>query len=252
LTPRSRAAAFPSVTASGVTLSREVGGVIFDLDDTLIDHRGSARQALRRWLPELGVTPTDELVAAWFGAEERHFATYSSGDITYGEQRRRRLRQFLPAAGLVPGDDDELDDLFAGYLVRYRASWITYDDVGPAVTTLHRSGISLAVLTNGVADQQHAKVASTGRADLLGPVFTAEELGVAKPDPEAYLMVCRHLGLPPSSVVHVGDRYDLDVEGARAAGLQAIHLDRRGTGPLDEPARITSLDQLSFRGPADS
>ena len=194
----------------------------------------------------------DELVAAWFGAEERHFATYSSGDITYGEQRRRRLRQFLPAAGLVPGDDDELDDLFAGYLVRYRASWITYDDVGPAVTTLHRSGISLAVLTNGVADQQHAKVASTGRADLLGPVFTAEELGVAKPDPEAYLMVCRHLGLPPSSVVHVGDRYDLDVEGARAAGLQAIHLDRRGTGPLDEPARITSLDQLAFRGPADT
>jgi putative hydrolase of the HAD superfamily len=46
-------------------------------------------------------------------------------------------------------------------------------------------------------------------------------------------------------VVHVGDRHDLDVEPARLAGLRAVHLDRHGQGPTEDPFRITSLRDLA-------
>ncbi|MGK5678183.1 hypothetical protein [Actinoplanes sp. URMC 104] len=43
------------------------------------------------------------------------------------------------------------------------------------------------------------------------------------------------------------DRHDLDVVPARAAGLRAIHLDRHGAGPLDEPERVTTLTAVMTR-----
>jgi putative hydrolase of the HAD superfamily len=221
-----------------------VRAVVFDLDDTLLDHRGSAATALGEWLPTLGVVAGERQVEAWFEAEERHFPRWSAGEITHVEHRRFRMRDFLPAVGVRTGDDDDLDRLYAGYLACYRRSWTTFDDVDAAVARLRAAGIALAVLSNGLTEQQLAKVEAVGLSGVIGPVVTAEEVGVAKPDPEIYLTVCARLGVAPGEALHVGDRYDLDVLGPRAAGLRAVHLDRRGQGPLDEVDRITSLDQL--------
>ncbi|HTW55132.1 MAG TPA: HAD family hydrolase [Thermoplasmata archaeon] len=60
---------------------------------------------------------------------------------------------------------------------------------------------------------------------LGGPRFravvTSCELGVAKPDPMIFAAGARCLGVAPAEVLHVGDRWDLDVEGARRAGMGA-------------------------------
>ena len=230
------------------TTGPPVRAVVFDLDDTLLDHRRASTSALARWLPTLGAVADAHGVAAWFEAEELHFPRWSAGEITSAEQRRDRLRDVLPAVGLAVGDDDELDRLFADYLAHYRDCWVAFDDVPAAVARLHGAGIRMAVLTNGLDAQQRAKVEALGLGGVVDPVVTAEELGVAKPDPAAYRAVCLRLGMAPGSVLHVGDRHDLDVVAARAAGLQAVHLDRRGLGPVDEPARISSLDELRAGG----
>ena len=49
-------------------------------------------------------------------------------------------------------------------------------------------------------------------------------------------------------MLHVGDLFDLDVLAARAARLRAVHLDRHGRGPLDEPDRITTLRAATHLG----
>lgn len=77
-----------------------VQAVVLDLDGTLFDHVGSVRAALRAWLPSLGAEATDALVTAWFAAEERHFRAWCSREVSFAEQRRRRLREVLPLAGL--------------------------------------------------------------------------------------------------------------------------------------------------------
>lgn len=225
-------------------MSRRVQAIILDLDDTLFDHTGSVTAALRGWLPTLGAAPTESLVAAWFAAEVRHYSAWLAGRLTYQEQRRQRLRDFLPLIGYPAGADVDLDDLFSGYLACYRSSWLAFGDVDAALTAIARAGLPTAVLTNGTKDQQNAKVAAIGLRGRVGPVFTAEQLGVAKPDPSTYLEVCSELTVHPSAVLHVGDQYDVDVVAARAAGLQAVHLDRRGRGPSHERRRITSLDGL--------
>ncbi len=222
-------------------------GVLLDLDGTLVDHDGAVDAALRGWLPTLGVAPEPGVLALWHEIQERHMVAWRQGRVAFAEQRRRRLRDFLPAVGVSAGDDP--DEVFAGYLGWYEASWRAYDDVTPALAAIAAAGLATAVLTNGVTAQQNDKLARTGLAGRVGPVWTAEDLGVAKPDPAAFRLVCARWGLPPAAVVSVGDRHDLDVLPARAAGLAAVLLDRRGAGPADEPARITSLRQLALPEP---
>ena len=219
--------------------------MIFDLDGTLFDHRLSATTALGAWLPELGAAADHALLSEWFALEDLHFVTWQAGEIDFIEQRRRRLSGFLPLIGVAPGGPEELDRLFGDYLVHYQQAWTGFEDAEAAVAAVERAGFRPAILTNGRVAMQKAKVEAIGLTGRLGEVFTAEGLGTAKPEAAAYLTVCASLGAPPAEVLHIGDRYDLDVVAARAAGLSAVHLDRTGAGPHTEPHRLTSLTQLA-------
>ena len=220
--------------------------VLLDLDGTLFDHATAALQGQRAWFDALGRRSTPALEAAWTVAEQRHFRSWREGEISFDEQRRRRLREVLPLLGLPVGDDSELDLLFAqGYLRAYRDAWCAFDDVEPALRAIHAAGLRTAVLTNGTREQQNAKIDALGLTGRLGPVVTSEELGVAKPRPEAFLRVCDRLGVRPHDTLYVGDDHAVDVLAARAAGLRAVHLDRTGAGPSCETARMGSLRELA-------
>ncbi|MFK3983368.1 HAD family hydrolase [Micromonospora sp. NPDC050397] len=223
----------------------ELRGVLLDLDGTLVDHEAAVTEALLAWLPSLGVPPTEEVLALWSTVQERHMVAWRERRISFQEQRRRRLRDFLTDLG-VPFEDepDRLDRLFGGYLHWYERSWRAYDDVTETLEMIRRAGLRTAVLTNGTVEQQTDKLTRVGLLGRVGPVYTAEELGAAKPAVAAYVSACDRWGLAPGSVVNVGDRHDLDVVAARAAGLRAVHLDRDGTGPRGERFRIGSLREL--------
>ncbi|GAB2633217.1 HAD family hydrolase [Kribbella swartbergensis] len=169
--------------------------VIFDLDDTLFDHTTSATNAIHSWVPELGGTLSDELVAQWFVIEKHRFDRWLNGDTTHQGQRRERLRDFLPLIDQpVPDTDAELDEIYGGFLRHYRDHWVAFADAEPALNVARSNGWRIGVLTNGSSAQQNAKLESIGLASLVDVVCTSELLGVSKPDPAAYLKTCQALG----------------------------------------------------------
>jgi putative hydrolase of the HAD superfamily len=85
------------------------------------------------------------------------------------------------------------------------------------------------VITNRNHEQQRAKIKKIGLDALLDCIFTSERTGYAKPAPEAFLNPCRNMKISPAQALYVGDNYSVDVEGAKNAGLQAIHLVRVGS-----------------------
>lgn len=219
--------------------------VVFDLDGVLFDHVGSARRGVASWLSGLDVSVTDELVQAWFDTEERHIVSWREGHISWAEQRRRRLRDFLPLAGLAVGDDDALDQLFTrGYLPAYEREWSAFSDVPAGLQQVRGLGLPTGVLTNGAEAQQLAKLARLGLLETIGPVLTAEALGVAKPEPSAFLRTCERMAVRPDEVLYVGDDWKLDVRAGRAAGLQTVLIDPGGAPSGREPLVLTSLAEL--------
>jgi putative hydrolase of the HAD superfamily len=215
-------------------------GVLLDLDGTLVDHEAAAAAGLRGWLPSLGLAPTDAAIARWATVQESHLTDWRDGRISFAEQRRRRVRDYLGTGGT----DAELDALFAGYLTHYENAWQAYDDVTEALDALADLGVATAVLTNGSRGQQLRKLIRTGLDARVGPVFTVDDLGVAKPHAAAFRQACARWGYAPGEVLSIGDNHALDVLGARAAGLSAVHLDRHGRGPAGEAHRMSSLKEL--------
>ncbi len=83
-------------------------------------------------------------------------------------------------------------------------------------------GIPCVLVTNS------ARRAATWEEHLRargGPVFqqivSSCDLGCGKPDPRIFLEAARRLGRPAAEILHVGDRWELDVVGAKAAGFGA-------------------------------
>lgn len=226
-----------------------VSAVVFDLDGTLLDHRTSARAGLERWVATFDTPMTEQIERAWFEAEEKHFAEWRRGEIEHSEQRRRRMRAFLPVVGQIVGTDRELELAFESYLEAYRACWVGFADVDEAVEAVRGRGLATGVLTNGTRELQEAKLAHLGLLGSIGPVVCAAEIGVAKPHPNAFRAACDAVATPPGQVLYVGDEHPVDILGARAAGLQAVLVDRgqfdRGEAePVEESARISSLVEL--------
>jgi len=215
--------------------------ILFDIDDTLVDHTVAANTGARVLHESVGSSlPLPEFLARWGDALERHFERYLRGELTFQGQRRERAREVVDPTLI----DAHADRVFATYQEAYEAAWSLFPDVGACLDRLSSSH-SLGVISNGEAQQQRSKLTKTGIAQRFSCILISEECGYAKPSREIFLRACELAGEPPTNVVYVGDRYDVDAEGARAAGLAGVWLDRRARATTDHvPPLIRGLDEL--------
>jgi len=99
----------------GVTRLR---AVLFDLDDTLVDQTFPARAASIEWGRRHGLVGSDEeLAARWSAIATPHYRRYQLRELTFAEQRRARVREFLPHLDLAA--DKTADEAFRGCLDLY-------------------------------------------------------------------------------------------------------------------------------------
>lgn len=205
--------------------------VCFDLDGTLFDHRGAARAGATRFLEDLGLAATESTLAAWSAAEAEQFERWRSGQISFQEQRRARLRAVLGPLGIrLPRDDDGLDRLFAGYLRSYRASWRAFPGSVSLLRGLRADGYRLGLLTNGIEEQQLDKLARTGLDGAFDVVCTSERIGFQKPDERAFRTLAEELDVDTADCLFVGDDLVHDIAGARAVGMRAVLVDESPPG----------------------
>lgn len=204
-----------------------IKAVGFDLDDTLLDHSGAARTGLQRAVAQWGGTYSAEVHDSWDSIASRHFERWRSGLIDFDEQRRERLRDFLPLIGVaLPQSADGVDEVFSTYRHAYRAAWAVFPVVIDLLSSLRAAGYATGLLTNGDEEQQLDKLDSTGLEPHLDAVCISGAIGVQKPDPRAFGLLAQKLRVDASQVLFVGDSTKHDVNDAVAAGMKALLVDR--------------------------
>lgn len=180
--------------------------VVFDLDDVLAEYRQDVRvEALAR---AVGAPTT--LV---------NEALFKSGLETKNDRGELGLEDYLDAVRRRHGIDIPMDAFIDArrQSLRLRREVLTLAErIAPQTT--------LALFTNNGQwlGRQLPKFLPELRPLFGTRMITSGQLGLMKPDPQAFYACLSTLGFSPASALMIDDRAD-NIEGARSAGLDAIH-----------------------------
>lgn len=118
-----------------------------------------------------------------------------------------------------------------------------FPDAEPALRALRRRGLRLVVVSNWDCSLGHwLEVAGLRR--LLDAAVSSAEVGEPKPSAAAFRAGLVAAGVEAHEALHAGDSLANDVQGARAAGIRAVLVDRRGAAPAGVQS-VASLEGLA-------
>lgn len=117
------------------------------------------------------------------------------------------------------------------------------DGVTGALSALLARDLTLVVVSNanGTLREHMRRLALDS---YFACILDSNEEGVEKPDPRIFERALAKSGANAATTIHVGDLYEIDVAGARAAGLRPVLLDERGLYDDADCARVRSLAEL--------
>ncbi|WP_448061445.1 HAD family hydrolase [Cellulomonas hominis] len=216
--------------APGSPSLARLDGVLFDVDDTLVDTQGAFAHALvavaRRYLPEVGPERDLDLVRTWRADVGGHYRSYTRGEVSSRTQRMARANALHADFGGPVLDDAGYDEWNALFEHTFQTAWAAHEDAGAAVDALQAAGLVVGALSNAPAAYQVGKLTQAGLIDRVPMLVGVDTLGFGKPDPRVFLEACRLLGTDPARTAYVGDELDIDASAAVAAGLVGVWLDR--------------------------
>jgi putative hydrolase of the HAD superfamily len=214
-----------------------VRGVLFDLDDTLTDRHRSIERFAPRFQDQFrdALQPVDvkQIVRCMVDADANGYAP------------RRHLAAHLRSS-LNWRTAPQIEQLMTFWHENFARCAVEREGVTAALEALGGAGLKLGVVTNGRASQ-HVKLEALGIGPLLSVVIVSDEIGCKKPDLAIFRAALQQLGTSASETIFVGDNPDLDVAGARAAGMRPIWLCNGRDWPADAgppPDCITAFEQL--------
>lgn len=178
------------MTPEGITV---IEAVIFDLDGTLLDSKKMRIEAWKHAFSVYGVDLSEEQIEPLIGLPGPDLAgKYSPKAFEIEMEEERYFRRNLERLEL-------------------------YEDALPTIKHLNSTGIKTGVVTSS----RRALV------DILklpvSPVVTIDDVGMGKPDPEAYLRILKILGTSPEDAMFVGDA-ETDLMPAKEIGSLAVFI----------------------------
>jgi phosphoglycolate phosphatase len=198
-------------------VTASIGGVVFDLDGTLVDSRTDIASAANHALSLHGLPQRSlEQIGRFVGDGARNL---------------------LWRAANLPRDSAEVPALLATFLDYYVEHACVRTTLMPgAMQALDAlSDLPLALLTNKSRRVTEPLLAALDLAERFHCIIAGGDLPVLKPDPEPLFEIARRLAIETSTLVMVGDGPQ-DVECGRGAGALTVGV----AGGIADPARLVA------------
>ena len=206
--------------------------IVFDLDNTLIDRQRAFTEMLK------------DRIELTLPEDKKHLKEQAIQDILMWDDngtvsRSVSFKKYCDKYEVTCMTSEELST----YWTTISGSVVyLFDDVIDVITYLKKK-YRLAILTNGSPISQRRKLESTGILNMFELSVVSGEVGIDKPDPRIFDVMCERMKVKPEDCLYIGDNYVNDVLGARNAGWNAIYLNRLRLAS-DETQMIDSLEKL--------
>lgn len=191
-----------------------IKGIIFDLDNTLVDFtrfkENSIKSAIESMI-DAGLKIDPET------AYKKIFQIYEEKGWEY----QKVFDDFLIE---IIGYIDY--KILASGIVAYRrakeGSLVLYPNVTRTLLNLVKKGVKLAVVSDAPALQVWTRLVQMNLHHIFDVVITFDDTGKRKPEPEPFLKALEKLNLNPEEVIMVGDWAERDIVGAKKVGIKTI------------------------------
>jgi 2-haloacid dehalogenase len=189
--------------------------LLFDADGTLFDFQRAEAIALENTPHKMGLVVPSNYAATYHQINNALWTRFEAGELRANDIRRERFRLLFKELDLV-GDALAFGEAFLDNLIQES----TFLEGAQSLIAQLKNHYHLALLTNGFASVQHARIARLGLGDLFNPVIISEEVGVAKPNPAIFDIALKEMGLPDrTEVLMIGDSLSSDIRGGSNAGI---------------------------------
>jgi putative hydrolase of the HAD superfamily len=212
--------------------------VLFDAGNTLVflDYARLAAEVGSA----LGLTLTSEGLSGHVSAASQAMERASGND-------QHRAAAYLEALFLLGGVPRERLGEVRNCLSRMHRQRHLWSSVAErsaeSLQKLRDAGLLLGVVSNSDGRVEQALQAA-GLRNYFDVVIDSALVGVEKPDPRIFHAALDALGVTPGEALYVGDLYEVDVVGARAAGMEAVLLGEPGGAPGPACRSVRSLESL--------
>ncbi len=209
------------------------GAALFDVGATLLHPCPSVAETFARIAAERGhgltvrdVEPHMPGMEAFYEAEylrDGDFWCSHEGSVAIWLDQYRYLSHAL---GIVQDAEGMAQAVHEAY--RRADHWRLYPDVLSCLNGLKERGIALAVVSNWDAELE-GLLRDLELLPYFDLVISSANVGCRKPDPVIFEHALERLNVASGNAVHVGDRPDADGDGASAAGIRPLIIDRDGS-----------------------
>jgi len=206
--------------------SSPISFVYFDLDDTLLDHRGAEKKALlelHQTVPELKLFETPEqLQSVYHTINTKVWVQYSDAEIDKATARVLRFSRLLREIDIT--DEALSSDLGQRYLDTYAEHWSWKTGARDAFVRI-ADRLDVGILTNGFAEVQRQKIEQFSElGHHASCTVIGEDTGFMKPDIRIFEFATQKAGVNAEEILYVGDSLRSDVRGGQNAGWNVAWL----------------------------
>ena len=219
--------------------------IFFDLDITLIDIKKAQYAAIEDLYNIYNFSDKVDLSSftkKWDELTDYHYAFYTRKEISYDEQRNRRIIDLFKAYDMPL--DKTPGEIYAVYFKSFEDNWCLFDDVYSALEKLRSSGYKLGVISNGDLNQQTDKLTRTGIINFFDIIAASSEYEFSKPDPRLYKAIMEKYNINASEMVMIGDQVDKDVLPCLQIGIDAVWLNRKNKENINNVKEVKKLDDI--------
>ncbi len=219
--------------------------VFFDFGGTLARASSEIEEPWRVWIREAGRRgidlPADRLRAVDREADLRFQELSYAYHGRSGEFWKLRDGWMLDQLGVR----EHRDELMAVVESRFDdpSRYEVYPETRTVLEALARAGYSAGVISNAT-DRLPGLLRHLRLADFFHSVTYSQEVGAEKPSRRIFATALARAGRPPGAAIHIGDTWEADYVGARAAGLRAVWLNRRGIEAPEACEMLRDLEGL--------
>ena len=189
-----------------------IKGVVFDLDNTLLDFMKMKEYAVKAAIKGM-------IEAGLKVNEDRSYIEINSIYEEFGWENQKVFDVFLEKS------IGHVDNKFlAAGIVAYRrareANLMAYPNVNKTLLALSKSGIKLGVVSDAPSREAWMRIYYLNLYHYFDVVITFDDSGERKPSPIPFQLALDGMGLQPEETIMIGDWPERDVVGAQQIGMK--------------------------------